>query len=305
MDLFDHRLQGSTLWLDQFLHYLTVEKGLAGKTLEAYRYDLKRFLAYLKKKGVEDIRDTTKFDVRAFLAYLNSEHLSNRTVVRQLVAIRAFFKFLVQEGKLKSNPAENVEFPKLTKTLPEILSLNEVERLLETPPSQAARGVRDRTMLEMLYATGMRVSELVNLRMNQLNLEGGYVVLFGKGSKERVVPLGAEAIKWLNIYFKTARNELSSGKESPFVFINRFGKKMSRQFFWRSIKRYGWKAGIRKKISPHLLRHSFASHLLARGADLRSVQMMLGHADISTTQIYTHVAKERLKLIHKRYHPRG
>jgi integrase/recombinase XerD len=291
--------------LDQFLHYLTVEKGLAKKTLEAYSHDLNRFLNYLQEKRIEDVLRATQLDVRAFLLTLKVRKLSNKTIVRNLVAIRTFFRFLTQEGKLESNPVEDFESPQLAKTLPEILSLREVEQLLETPKPQNPLGIRDRSMFEMLYATGMRVSELVSLQMNQLNLEGGYVLVFGKGSKERAVPLGAEAIKWVSHYLKGARQELSKGKESPFLFLNRSGRKMSRQMFWKNIKRCGRTAGIRKKITPHLLRHSFASHLLARGADLRSVQMLLGHADISTTQIYTHVTGERLKQVHKRHHPRG
>ncbi len=291
--------------LDQFLHYLTVEKGLAKKTLEAYSHDLNRFLDYLQEKRIEDVLGATKLDVRAFLLTLRVKKLSNKTIVRNLVAIRTFFRFLTQEGKLESNPVEDLESPQLAKTLPEILSLREVEELLEAPKPQTPLGIRDRSMLEMLYATGMRVSELVSLQMNQLNLEGGYVLLFGKGSKERAVPLGAEAIKRVSDYLKGARQILLKGKESPFLFLNRSGRKMSRQVFWKKIKTYGRRAGIRKKITPHLLRHSFASHLLARGADLRSVQMLLGHADISTTQIYTHVTGERLKQVHKRYHPRG
>jgi integrase/recombinase XerD len=291
--------------LDQFLHYLTVEKGLSKNTLEAYNHDLNRFLHYLQEKRIEDVLKVSKLDVRAFLLTLKAKKLSNKTVVRNLVAIRTFFRFLTQEGELESNPVENLESPQLAKTLPEILSLHEVEQLLETPKPQTPLGIRDRSMLEMLYATGMRVSELVSLQMNQLNLEGGYVRLFGKGSKERAVPLGAEAIKWVSHYLKGTRQKLSKGKESPFLFINRSGRSMSRQGFWKNIKAYGRRAGIRKKITPHLLRHSFASHLLARGADLRSVQMLLGHADISTTQIYTHVTGERLKQVHKRHHPRG
>jgi integrase/recombinase XerD len=180
-----------------------------------------------------------------------------------------------------------------------------VEQLLEQPNPETPLGVRDRAMLELLYATGLRVSELTRLPINQVNLEGGYVLLYGKGSKERVVPLGKEAIDWITQYLNTARAKLSKGKDSPFLFINRSGKEMSRQHFWKTLKAYGQKAGIRKRITPHLLRHSFASHLLERGADLRSVQMMLGHVDISTTQIYTHVTGERLKKVHQRYHPRG
>ena len=291
--------------LDQFLHYLTVEKGLSRNTIEAYGHDLDRFLGYLKAMGIEDLPRVGKFDVRAFLLVLKKQDLSTRTVARNLAVLRTFFRFLIQEGILKANPVEELESPKMGRTLPEILTLREVERLLEQPKVATALGVRDRAMLEMLYAAGMRVSELVDLPLNQVNLEGGYVLLYGKGSKERVVPIGQEALKWVTLYLKTVRGKLTREKESPFLFLNRSGKAMSRQRFWQSIKAYGLKAGIRKRITPHLLRHSFASHLLEGGADLRSVQMMLGHSDISTTQIYTHVTGERLKKTHQRHHPRG
>lgn len=291
--------------LDQFLHYLIVEKGLSKNTIDAYSHGLNRFLNYLCKKGIEEMSSVSKFNVRAFLLALKRQGLSTKTVVRNLVAIRTFFHFLIQEGILEANPIEELESPKIEKTLPEILTLKEVEQLLEQPNPQTPLGIRDRAMLEVLYATGMRVSELTQLPINQVNLEGGYVLIFGKGSKERIVPLGSEAMKWVILYLKTARERHAKGKESPFLFINRSGIGMSRQQFWKNIKAYGRRAGIRKRITPHLLRHSFASHLLEGGADLRSVQMMLGHADISTTQIYTHVTGERLKKIHKRYHPRG
>ena len=206
---------------------------------------------------------------------------------------------------MQGNPAEDLETPKVAKTLPEVLTLKEIERILEQPDLKTPLGIRDRAMLEILYATGMRVSELTHLPVHQVNLEAGYVLLYGKGSKERVVPLGSEAMRWVALYLKEAREILAKGKESPFLFVNRSGKGMSRQRFWKNLKDYARRAGLHKRISPHLLRHSFASHLLERGADLRSVQMMLGHVDISTTQIYTHVTGERLKKVHKRYHPRG
>jgi integrase/recombinase XerD len=291
--------------LDQFLHYLIVEKGLSKNTIDAYSHGLNRFLDSLRKKGIQEMPSVSKFDVRAFLLALRKQGLSTKTVLRNLVAIRTFFQFLIQEGILEANPIEELESPKIAKTLPEILTLKEVEQLLEQPNPQTPIGIRDRAMLEVLYATGMRVSELTHLPINQVNLEGGYVLVFGKGSKERIIPLGSEAMKWVALYLKAARERLAKGKESPFLFINRSGRGMSRQQFWKNIKAYGRRAGIRKRITPHLLRHSFASHLLEGGADLRSVQMMLGHVDISTTQIYTHVTGERLKKIHQRYHPRG
>jgi integrase/recombinase XerD len=292
-------------WLDQFLHYLIVEKGLSKNTIEAYGHGLSRFLNHLKGKGVQEVEEISKFDIRGFLQALKKKGLSTRTIVRNLVVLRTFFRFLIQEGILETNPVENLESPKVTKTLPEILTLKEIEKLLEQPDLQTALGKRDRAMLEMLYATGMRVSELTQLPIHQVNLEGGYVLLYGKGSKERIVPLGSEAMKWVTFYLKEGRGILAKGKESPFLFINRSGKAMSRQRFWKSLKDYARRALLRKRITPHLLRHSFASHLLERGADLRSVQMMLGHVDISTTQIYTHVTGDRLKKVHRQYHPRG
>jgi integrase/recombinase XerD len=291
--------------LDQFLHYLIVEKGLSKNTIEAYSHGLTRFLNHLRGKGVQEIQNVDKFYVRGFLLALRKKNLAPKSITRNLVAIRTFLRFLIEEGVLEKNPVEDLESPKVAKTLPEILTLKEIEQILEQPNLQTPLGIRDRAMLEMLYATGMRVSELTHLPTHQVNLEGGYVLLFGKGSKERVVPLGSEAMKWVNLYLRTARGILAKGRESPFIFINRSGKGMSRQGFWKNLKDYAQKAGLRKRITPHLLRHSFASHLLERGADLRSVQMMLGHVDISTTQIYTHVTGERLKKIHQRYHPRG
>jgi len=291
--------------LDQFLHYLIVEKGFSKNTIEAYSHGLNRFLNHLKEKGIQEIREVGKFDVRGFLLVLKRKNLSTKSIVRNLVAIRSFYKFLIQEGILETNPIENLESPKVAKTLPEILTLKEIEQLLEQPDLQTPLGIRDRAMVEMLYATGMRVSELTQLPTHQVNLEGGYVLVYGKGSKERIVPLGSEAMKWVTLYLKTVRGILAKGRENPSLFINRLGKGMSRQRFWKNLKNYARKAGLRKRVTPHLLRHSFASHLLERGADLRSVQMMLGHVDISTTQIYTHVTGERLKKIHQKYHPRG
>ena len=291
--------------LDQCLHYLIVEKGLSKNTIEAYSHGLSRFLNHLKGKGVEEILDVDKFHVRGFLLALKKKNLAPKSIVRNLVAIRTFFRFLIEEGILEKNPVEDLESPKVAKTLPEILSLKEIEQILEQPNLSTPLGMRDRAMLEMVYATGMRVSELTHLPTHQVNLEGGYVLLYGKGSKERIVPLGSEAMKRVTLYLNESRGILAKGKESPSLFINRSGKGMSRQGFWKNLKEYARKAGLRKRITPHLLRHSFASHLLEGGADLRSVQMMLGHVDISTTQIYTHVTGERLKKIHKQYHPRG
>lgn len=292
-------------FLDRFLHYLIVEKGLSKNTIEAYGHNVNRFLNFLSEKKIESIEELSKVDLRTFLHFLKKKGLSSRSIARNLISIRMFLRFLQQEGILTVNPAESLELPKMAKILPEILSLEEVERLLVQPDHQTPLGGRDRAMLEILYATGMRVSELIRLSTHQIQLEGGYVILRGKGSKERIVPLGGEAIHWLKEYLDKSRPLLLKGRKSPFIFVNRTGKAMSRQQFWKCIKAYGRKAGIEKRITPHVIRHSFASHLLERGADLRSVQMMLGHVDISTTQIYTHVTGERLKKVHQRYHPRG
>jgi len=293
------------LLLDRFLHYLVVEKGLSRNTVEAYSHGLNRFLNYLENRGRKEVRDVSKADLREFLLVLKRQGLSSKTLMRNLVSIRVFLRFLAEEGILNSNPAEEIESPKVSRTLPEILSFDEVDHLLAQPDTTGPRGLRDRAMLEMLYATGMRVSELVQLQVHHLHLEAGYVLLYGKGSKERIVPMGEEAMRWTQDYMNHSRQSLLKQKDTPFLFVSRSGRPMSRQQFWKIIKAYGRKAGIQKRITPHLLRHSFASHLLERGADLRSVQLMLGHVDISTTQIYTHVTGERLKKIHQRYHPRG
>lgn len=292
-------------FLDKFLHYLIVEKGLSQNTIDSYGHDLNRFLNYLDGKGIKEISVVGKIEIRAFMIYLKRCGLSVKSIGRNLVAIRTFFRFLVQDGILENNPAEELELPKLDKSLPEILTIKEVESLLNQPDITKPLGIRDRAMLEMLYATGMRISELTKLSVHQINIEGGYVVLFGKGSKERIVPLGRESIEWLKKYLSEVRSKFNRKKESQYLFLSQWGKQMSRQQFWKILKEYGRRADIRKRITPHLLRHSFASHLLERGADLRSVQMMLGHVDISTTQIYTHVTGERLKKVHERYHPRG
>jgi integrase/recombinase XerD len=291
--------------LDQFLHYLTVERGYSENTIEAYHHDLRRFMNYLEQKGIGDISKVNKLNLRTFLLGLSKQGLSMRTVARNQVALRTFFRYLVLEGLLEKNPSEELESPRTVQTLPEILTSREVEELLEQPDLKTPLGVRDRAMLETIYATGMRVSELIGLPLNHVNLEAGYALIYGKGSKERVVPLGSEAIGWIARYLETVRSGLVKGKEISPLFVGRCGKGLSRQRFWKSVKGYGWKAGIKKRMTPHLLRHSFASHLLERGADLRSVQMMLGHVDISTTQIYTHVTGEKLKKVHTKYHPRG
>lgn len=288
--------------LDQFIAHLRVERGLASNTIQAYSRDLVRFLEFLEGLG-RPPAEVTREDVSDYMGSLRGR-LSGRSAARNLSAIRMFYRFLVSEGSISTSPARLVEAPRLPRRLPEILSPDEVDRLLAQPDPLQAAGSRDRAMLELLYATGLRVSELTGLRIQNVNLEAGFVRMVGKGSKERVVPMGEKAREALQTFISDGRNALLGRRSSSFLFVNQRGGSLSRQGFWKLIKRYGRAAGIRRSITPHGLRHAFASHLLEGGADLRSVQIMLGHEDISTTQIYTHVTRERLRRIHEKHHPR-
>ena len=291
--------------LDLFLNYLTVERGLARNTLDAYGRDLTRYLDFLEKEGITAPDAVGPATVLRFLGVLKGDGLSPRSRARTLVALRMFHKFLLAEGLCAVNPASRVEAPRSLQPLPHTLSPAEVERLLAAPAGETPLDLRDRAMLELLYATGLRVSELVGLRPGAVQFEVGYLIAFGKRSKERIVPLGDAAIDELRRYLRYGRPALTAKGDSGFLFVNRSGNGLTRQGFWKMIKRRSLEAGINKNITPHTLRHSFATHLLENGADLRAVQMMLGHADISTTQIYTHVTRERLKNLHSRIHPRG
>jgi integrase/recombinase XerD len=292
-------------YLDLFLDYLAVERGLAANTRASYSSDLLGFLNYLKAQGVRNWNQVRFSNVMAYLAGLQKQGLAPRSRARQLAALRGFFKFMVRDNHLAENPVANMTSPRLPRNLPAVLSVEEVEQLLERPDVSIPLGQRDSAMLELLYATGLRVSELVNLSVGRVNLEVGFLIALGKGSKERIVPMGEAATEAVRIYVVEARPRLLRGRMSDVLFVTNRGKAMTRQGFWKLLKNYGRKAHIHKKLTPHTLRHSFATHLLERGADLRSVQMMLGHADISTTQIYTHVARERLKKVHQKYHPRA
>ena len=291
--------------LDLFLAYIVVEKGLSKNTLEAYSRDLCRYLAFLDKNGCLEPATVSAADIAGFIAALKGEGLSPRSRARTLSALRMFHRFLVVEGYAGANPTAVIESPRMPGRLPDILSEDEVERLLQSVGGRDRYDLRDRAMLELLYATGLRVSELVKLKLADLNLVAGYLVTSGKGDKERLVPIGDAAREAVQEYLASARLPAGSGKGSRFLFLSRLGEPMSRQAFWNIIRKRAQLAGIRKKLSPHTLRHSFATHLLEHGADLRSVQMMLGHADLATTQIYTHVSNERLKNIHRELHPRG
>jgi integrase/recombinase XerD len=290
--------------VSQFLNYIRVEKGLSENTLQSYRQDLLKYETFLKSRrlGLHEVKTES---IYKFLEDLSGRGIGSRSRTRILVTLRNFFQFLVLEGELESNPCENVESPKSWMVLPRTLSLEEVDRLLAAPELATNLGIRDKAMLELLYATGLRVSELVSLTMTNLRLDLGYLNCVGKGSKVRVVPIGRSALHWVERYMSSSRGHLLKRTNSNHLFLNRNGAKMTRQGFWKIIAAYGKKAQIPIPLKPHLVRHSFATHLLQRGADLRSVQMMLGHSDISTTQIYTHVLKERLRSVYQAHHPRA
>ena len=292
----------SDVLADQFIHHLRVEKGLAKNTIESYSRDLLRYFAFLEKSCLLPLK-ASQIDIMDYVSSLAGS-LSIRSIARNLSSLKVFYRFLMSDEKIQTNPARLISNPKLPRRLPGVLSGEEVARLLAAPDAQTSRGMRDRAMLELLYASGLRVSELVGLRVAGINLEAGWVRTLGKGSKERMVPMGSKAQQSLKEYLAYSRPSLLKKRSSSYLFVTSRAKPMSRQAFWKIIKRCGGRAGISKEISPHSLRHSFASHLLEHGADLRSVQIMLGHSDISTTQIYTHVTRERLKQIHEKYHPR-
>jgi integrase/recombinase XerD len=291
--------------LEEFIHYIQVEKGLSENTIAAYRRDLEYFLAFLSAQGVKTLSHVDRRAVLSYQIHIKRSGLNLATVRRRMVSVRGFFRFLILEGRFEADPTENIESPKGLQGLPKTLAPADVEKLIGAPDPDTPLGMRDRTMMEVLYATGLRVSELVGLKVCDINLEVGYVLTMGKGGKERLIPLGDTAQSWLRDYLARTRSRIVMSDQSGFLFPNRFGKKMSRQGFFKIIKKYAMKAGIGKEISPHTLRHSFATHLLENGADLRSVQAMLGHTDISTTQIYTHVSREKLKKVFEKYHPRS
>ncbi len=291
--------------VDQYLQYILVEKGLAAQTITAYSRDLVRYIRYLKKNRIDKIQDAGTAVILRYLIHLRNRGLGTTSRARHLVTIRGFYRFLVQEKYLSTNHAKIVDLPKRQMSLPDVLSVDEVRNLLETPEPATLAGYRDAAMLELLYAAGLRVSELIHLKLLDVNLEACFLRVTGKGSKERVVPFGSYAKLRLDAYLNYARPGLLKERISAYLFLARAGHPMTRQGFWKLLRKYAHKSGLRKHITPHTLRHSFATHLLEGGADLRTVQVMLGHVDISTTQIYTHVAQKHLKEIHTKFHPRG
>ena len=288
--------------LGKYLNYLAVEKGLARNTLQSYERDLRKYFIFMKTNEPGSI---LRSDVVAFMAHLSSEGIATPSAARCLAAVRGFHKYLMTDEHARIDPTEHIETPRGWKRLPKSLSPADVDMLLQQPDPATLLGLRDKAMLELLYATGLRVSELVGLKLQDVNLERGYLIVMGKGSKERVVPMGESAVAAISSYLEAGRATLMNGADSEFLFISLKRRGITRQMFWERIKHYTREAGMCRNVSPHMLRHSFATHLLDNGADLRAVQAMLGHADISTTQIYTHVSRERLKKVHEKYHPRG
>jgi integrase/recombinase XerD len=292
------------LEVHDYLDYARVEKGLAENSISSYRRDLIDFCDFLRSRG-KDFENAGRDDVRAFLAALYGRGMGARSVARHLISLRSFFRFLAKENRLHTDPTADVDAPKLEQTLPRYLTTGEVDTLLKQPDISTPLGLRDDAMLQLLYATGVRVSELVRLRCSDLDSGVGIVRCLGKGNKERLIPVGEAALRAVDTYVRGGRSNFCKKGPEPFLFLNHRGGPLSRVGFWKILAKYGRQAGISFPLAPHLLRHSFATHLLERGADLRSIQLMLGHSDISTTQIYTHVLTERLKQVYQNHHPRA
>lgn len=295
------------LQLKDFIHFLLVEKGLAQNTLISYERDLKSYIAYLQKvENITSLQDVQRLQIVQFLGQLKDQGKSSKTIARHIASVRAFHQFLLREKVVDQDPSVHIDTPRLERKLPKVLSMDEVENLLDSPKGNDQYGLRDKAMLELLYATGIRVSELIGLNIGDAHLSMGFIRCIGKGNKERIIPLGRSATSAIQAYLDEGRPKFVSKKyKDDALFLNHHGKRLTRQGFWKILKRLTNEAGIKKELTPHTLRHSFATHLLENGADLRAVQEMLGHADISTTQIYTHVTKTRLKDVYTQFHPRA
>jgi integrase/recombinase XerD len=291
--------------VDEYLNFLAVERGASLNTLEAYSRDIRQFLEYATAGGISSVAEVRSEHATAYLGELREQGLSSSSMNRKLAAIRGFFKYLLRESRLQENPLARIKIGRTWMRLPGTLSREEMETLLDQPVDATPAGIRDRAVLELLYATGIRVSELTSLTLNRVNRQMGFLVTVGKGRKERIVPVGQSALQWLGRYINDVRPLFLKKRTSNVLILNRSGEAFSRQGLWKLIKKYAKMAGLERRVHPHTFRHSFATHLLEGGADLRSVQVMLGHADIATTQVYTHVTRERLKEIHRKFHPRG
>lgn len=292
--------------LKDFIHYMVVEKGLAKNTVVSYERDLKSYVQYIQKvEQVTTFHEVTRLHILGFLHHLKESGKSSKTMARHIASVRSFHQFLLRERVVEHDPTVHIETPQGERKLPKVLSVDEVEALLQIPKAVNAFGLRDKAMLELLYATGLRVSELIDLNLSDVHLTMGFVRCVGKGNKERIIPLGRLATEAIQAYIERGRHELLGKKTVDALFLNHHGNRLSRQGFWKILKKLAKEANIQKELTPHTLRHSFATHLLENGADLRAVQEMLGHADISTTQIYTHVSKTRLKDVYKQFHPRA
>ncbi len=290
--------------IDSFLDSLWLEQGLSKSTLDAYRSDLKLLKVWAKNRELK-MDEISRPDLLEFIAFKAEQGSSARTSARMLSSLRRFYTYLMQQEIISTNPTDKISMPKIGRSLPVLLTENEVLKLIKAPNTKKPLGFRDRVMLELLYATGLRVSELVKLEVNQVNLNQGYLRVMGKGDKERLVPMGKTAKRWMKNYLNGPIQEILNDRQSDCLFPTRTSTSISRQAFWQIIKKYAMKVGISTKLSPHSLRHAFATHLINHGADLRVVQMLLGHSDLSTTQIYTHIAQHRLKDLHEKHHPRG
>ncbi len=291
--------------VDDYIVFLTVEKGASQNTIEAYSNDVRKLTQYLSDEKINNWREVDSYTIRGYLAFMQAEQITNTTRARNVAALKSFFRFLYVEKYTENNLGELLDVPRKEKVLPKYLTMEEVERLLEAPNIMTPNGCRDKAMLELLYASGLRVSELITLRLNDISFEMAYVRCFGKGSKERIIPLGSYALDALAHYIEVCRPKVANNWQTDTLFLNKNGKGLTRQGFWKLIKKYGREAAITADITPHVLRHSFATHLLSGGADLRAIQEMLGHADIATTQIYTHLLGEQMLDVYNAAHPRA
>ncbi|GAA6236540.1 site-specific tyrosine recombinase XerD [Apilactobacillus micheneri] len=291
--------------INDYLHFLLIERGLSENTIKSYHQDLAEFANYLSKEHINSFKDVDSRIILNYMKYMKENGKARNSIIRFISTMRKFFKYLLRFHYIKNDPMIKIDTPKQAQHFPSVLTTKEVDRLLSTPDTNDKYGIRDRAIFEVMYATGLRVSEMVHLKMDNLHLEMGIIQTLGKGDKERIIPIGTQAIKWINFYVSSSRSKLLKNRRSDYLFLNAHGGGLSRQSIWQKIKRYVALAGIKKDVTPHTLRHSFATHILENGADLRIVQELLGHSDISTTQIYTHISHEHLNQSFNKYHPRA